>query len=300
MKWLLFLFLILLITSCGPKKTPVADKPVATIDTAAIVLHDAVQPDSSRIADSLIQLHNRDSLYAIKPIRIFTTDGKGDCYDKMIAATIDTLNASMNDGHFIDTFFNKYNKNGDLVSVRYVYKNKPFIIEVLDADPGNYDKRKIFIDGAQLIPGKNMDVSITDDYATSIYVNGANFLKFGNKEYLYVTGGISMCNGMGCGIFYYILYDPAIKKAMLIRQLRTDFVRGYDTNTESPVFIKMSEEGYDDELACFHYSGKAYRFDGTGKVKKLLDKKGNQYYFNGYSKADNYDSIFILSGNFRH
>lgn len=103
---------------------------------------------------------------------------------------------------------------------------------------------------------------------------------------------------MGCGASYSLLYDPAIKKAMILQQFRCDFIKGYDKKNNTPVFINMNAfHEQSDDYRCYLTSGKVYRFTQTGKVKPVRDKAGKQIEFTAYSK--NVDSaVHVIKGNF--
>ena len=86
---------------------------------------------------------------------------------------------------------------------------------------------------------------------------------------------------------------------MAIAQFRLrEFRIGYDKVNQAPVFMMMD----DTELAlpgyAFDQEGKAYIFNRAGKVVPAIDKKGKQYYLKAYARDRNYDTLYVLEGNF--
>jgi hypothetical protein len=102
---------------------------------------------------------------------------------------------------------------------------------------------------------------------------------------------------MGCGVAYYLLYDPAPRKAMLLQQFRTDFITGYDKTTNCPVFIDVGGDDWEPNILfqCFIYSGKVYHLAPGCKIKRTLNKAGKQYHFTAYSR-DGGNTIVLLNG----
>lgn len=299
MKIPLLLCLILATIACNYKPQPV----IANISTDTIIpaADTAFNPytDADRIKDSLQFIHKRDSFLAIKPLAILTSK-KEDLIDKLIATVIDTNGVTRIPLSFSDTTITKYDKDDMPVSRRQILKNNRFFIEVFYREDDVYKPGKLFINGRPFRAGIEIDTSVSGSfYADNIEIDGEDcaILKFGAKEYLLLSGGMSNCNGSACGVKYYLLYDPVIRKAMLLQQFRGIFITGYDKKTNSPVFIDMyvslEKEPY---FNVFKFAGKVYRFDHTGKIKRMMDASGKQHYFSGYSTYY-YDSLIVVNGN---
>jgi hypothetical protein len=145
-----------------------------------------------------------------------------------------------------------------------VLKNSRFTIEVIDPDY-SWSNREIII----------------------------NYI-----EYLLLVGGTERCNGMGCGTRFYLLYDPVIKKAMIMQQFRSDLIAGYDKKNKTPLFIDVANNyTQHGEYQCFLISGKVYQFNHAGKAKPVCDKAGKQIEFTAWSKDFDH-RIHLIKGNF--
>jgi len=299
MKHTLLVCLVMVATACKQKSQPI---PANNPKDSTIFVMDTVTGGSLNkeyIEDSLLQVHKRDSFYAIKPITTFISDAKGDAYKKLIATIIDTNGVTRIPLKFTDTTISKFDRNNGPFCIRDIYKNNRFVVEVLSPDE-EHGPRRLFINGHELRAGIEIDTSISGSaYTDDIDFSLEEFalLKFGEKEYLFLAGNIYHCNGMGCGVVYYILYDPATRKAMLLKQFRTEFITGYDKATHSPVFIDVGDEGWRfvNLYKGFIYSGKAYRLDHTMKIKRALNNAGKQYHFTAYSRNGG-DTIVLIKG----
>lgn len=294
------IYLSVCLLACGQQKQPAL--PVGDNDTALAAIDSAFDSytDEERRADSLQHVRVRDSFYAIKPMFVFRTDAAGDCFDKLIAAYIDTNSVTWKPLALTDTVITTRDKEENILSKRQICKNKRFVVEVFGPGEQNYVPRKLIINGLELRPGKELDTTHAGMWWNHFLIinnENAHLLKYGSKEYLFLSGHMENCNGNACGVAFYILYDPLIKKAMLLEQLRTDFNTGYDKKNNTPVFIVAEEgSGFNDEFNCYIYSAKVYRFDNRGKVKAIVDKSGKPLYYKGYYKAEG-DSIVLLEGN---
>lgn len=289
------ILLLLAFMACKQKNQPAAVTVQPLTDTAIGPYTEVDNLHNSR----RIQ-HERDSFYAIQPQAVFITDKKSQALRKLIAATIDTSGVTITPIKFSDTTIRTYDKEENPVSERNIYKNKRFTIEVADRNLNEFAPKKIFVNGQELRPGIEMDTtSYYDEYFYHFELNNEDcaIMKFGNKDYLFLTGGIGNCNGTACGVNFYILYDPVIRKAMVVEQFRSEFIAGYDQKKKTPLFIDMSGANeYDDLLQCFMMEGKAYRLDGNCKAKPVTDKAGKQLYFTAYSKDDP-DTVKLIAGN---
>jgi hypothetical protein len=219
----------------------------------------------------------------------------------VIAAAIDTSGITIKPIKFSDTIINTYDKVGNPVSERHIYKSKRFTIEVADRDLNEFAPNKIIVNGLELRPGIELDTTTYyyDEYFYhfSIYDDRCAIMKFGNKEYLFLTGGIGNCGGKACGVKFFILYDPVIRKATVLQQYRSEFIPGYDPKNKTPLFIDMSsEDEYDYLLKCLMIEGKVFRVDANCKTKPVTDKAGKQLYFTAYSN-DNADTVKLIAGN---
>ncbi|MFT3822911.1 MAG: hypothetical protein QM731_03285 [Chitinophagaceae bacterium] len=296
MRKLLFIFLAIAAVACKHKQQPATDSSAVLLDTVTRPSYS----EKDRVRDSSNRRHAIDSFYAIKPRAVFRGDEKTDGFYSMVAALIDTVNVTKTPLSFSDTTIYTYNKKQQPVSRRDVYKSNRFVIELLDPDVEGGTAKQLFINGRKLRAGIEVDTSVSGaSYTKMLGINAddCRLMKIGNKEYLFIAGEIDNCNGMGCGVRYYILYDPRIHKAMLLQQFRADFVVGYDGQYKTPVFFDLaSQDELNGYFQCFLSSGTLHRFDAAGKIKPVTDPMGKQYSFNAYSK-DGVDSFMLVSAN---
>jgi hypothetical protein len=285
MNKLLLLLFSLAAASCYNKPQP-GNNTIGIQDTITPLTDTAIAPAYAQpgAADSLAR-HYRDSLDAIKPVAVFTFDKEGDPFDKLVARMIDTTGIVKQVGGFRDTTLITTTKNEKLIAERHIIKGKGYVVEVSQRDETPYGAKKLFINGRAMRPGKEIDTSLSGTiYTEVIDIDAAEcaILRYGAREYLFLPGYIKNCNGMGCGVSFYILYDPLIKKAMLLQQFRTSFLDGYDVAGQTPVFIDMEQD-------IDNYSrnaGKVYRFNHQGRIEKVLNRAGRSYFFEGYWKND--------------
>ena len=164
-----------------------------------------------------------------------------------------------------------------------------------------FSPKKISINGRELRPGIGIDTSLHYDdffYHFGLAEDACAIMKFGAKEYLFLTGYISQCNGSGCGISFYMLYDPVVKKAMLLKQFRSEFIAGYDKKNNTPLFIDMEERDEFNYLyQCFINSDKVYRLDGRCNIKPVTDSKGEQLHFTAFFTDSGIDTVKLIAGN---
>jgi hypothetical protein len=294
------IFLLLAFMACKQKKQPAT--AIAKTDTITAVMDTAVVPYTAadHMQDSLERRHTRDSFYAIQPQAVFITDKKSQAFRKLIAAAIDTSGVTITPIQFSDTTIRTFDKEENLVSVRNIYKSNRFTVQVFDRNVEQFIPKKISVNGHELRAGIEIDTSLYYDkyfYHFDLSNEECAIIKFGNKDYLFLTGGIGNCNGMACGVNFYILYDPVIRKGMLLQQFRSEFIAGYDKKTKTPLFVDMSGANeYNDLLQCFMIEGKIYRLNGNCKAKPVTDKAGKQLYFTAYSKDDP-DTVKLIAGN---
>jgi hypothetical protein len=291
------IFLLLAFMACKQKHQPAA--AIAKTDTIT-AMDTAIAPYTAadQLQDSLEWRHSIDSFYAIQPQTVFITDNKTQADRKLIAAAIDTSGVTITPIQFSDTAIRTYDKEGNAVSERSIYKSKRFTVQVFDPNIEEFAPKKIYVNGQELRAGIEMDTSLYYDeyfYHFELYYDECAIMKFGNKDYLFLHGYISNCSGMACGVNFYILYDPVIRKALLLQQFRSEFIAGYDQKNKTPLFIDMSGS-YNDLFQCFIRAGIVYRLNHNCKVKPVTDEAGKPLHFTAWSK-DDYDTVKLIAGN---
>ncbi|MBO9636120.1 MAG: hypothetical protein J7578_23655 [Chitinophagaceae bacterium] len=284
--------LILLVAACHNPKGP--GKRSITRDTA---LRDknAIPMNGNTEADPLADARYMDSFFSVKPVAVFISDKTGDGLQKLTASFIDTTGIILHPLVSQKKSVRQIDKDSLRYSYTWVKGQQRFNVQVIrPAEAIHDDPRKILINGKLLRPGLELDTSLVDSgYEAVILIDSAILMTFGSKEYLYLTGHVDDCNGIGCSLFYNILYDPAAHKGMIAQQFRSDLTMGYDRENDQPVFIY--NEGYNDmdnQLRAVLLSGKVYSWNAKDGVKPFLNRKKQQLQFEGYFKYDN-DSIFM-------
>lgn len=303
MKWLPFFIGLLVFYSCQTI-TKKNKQPEVLVDSGRAEISGYKNSGDSVYWEEKGEwvLQSRKEFLLREPLRIFISDDSADAIDKMITAIIDTMRVISLPYVFSEKVISEYDSMHDRLSKDHVYKGGSYTIRLKADDFFDHSKRRLFINGLELLPGKDIDTSISwSGFPDDIGLDKGDFriMKFANKEYLYLRGYIEKCNGIGCGYSYHILYDPVIRKAMIIDQFRIcDFKLGVDPVTQSPVFMKME----DTELAPPNYAideeGKAYLFNRSGKIVPYTSSVKKQYYLKAYARDDNFDTLYVLDGVF--
>jgi hypothetical protein len=303
MRILPFFIVLSAIASCSLKNNkdkkivaPVVDSIIPAMDTAIISM-----PAYDPISDSIYLKHKRDSFYAVKPAYLFTSKEKSAGFDKLIAAAIDTNAVLSSAANFKSVETYRYDRNSIPISKTFTHTNNNYKIQVITTDLEVYKRKKILINGKPLRWGKDIDTSLTGGYISYyIELNQQDFrlIKFGQKEFLYMSGYIEKCNGNGCGVSYHLLYDPEINKAVAMQQYRIkEFYTGKCGTHNQLDFLVLADYDHNYLYNYFPVAAKAYSFSPNGKIIPARDIKGKQFYFDGYS-VDDPDNISILKANF--
>lgn len=297
-----FTILLLAFMACKQKNSTPAS--IAKTDTISPLRDTAILPYTvaDHLRDSLEWRHKLDSFYAIKPIATYRPDTNGYYYNNLVADVIDTTGVTTTPLVFAETTIAKLDKKGnDIIYQRHILKNNRFTVEVIASGRNLENRREIIINRHKLRYGIELDTSLLGtQFADRIDIDPTecSLMTFGTKEYLFLKGYIEMCSGMACGVSYYLLYDPAIKKAMILEQFRCKFNKGYDKKNNTPVFINMAPfNEHTPEYQCYLTTGKVYRFTHTGKIKPVYSKTGKPINFTAW--CSNLDSpVYVIKGNF--
>lgn len=250
------------------------------------------------IADSLEKKRKQDSLYAIKPIAVFTSTAKAEAYANLIYHFIDTTGVTQIPFNFSSQTIYTYNKNQEPVARTRIYRSKRFVIKIFSPSVSEYLPQKLYINGREMRAGIEIDTSLSGSfYIDNIDLNPeeCKLMIFGNRELLFLHGGIEKCVGSSCGVNYYILFDPLLQKAVLLQQFRSTFVAGYDAKNKVPVILIQSND-LNFFYNIFIAAGKVYYLDRFGKIQSSVDNRNQQYYFNAYS-PDGIDTMILTEGN---
>jgi len=303
MKMLPFFMLIFSIFSCSRKDNKQQEKVPAAIDSIIPLFDTSIVPSNpyDHDADSIYIQRQRDSFYSIKPEYVFTTTGNISSFDKLTAAAMDTSKAiTVNHGFTLVESYT-YNKDSMPLSKTATYSGRNYTIKVVTKDLEDYQQKQIFINDKRMIWGRDIDLSLTRSdisYAIALSPEDCKLIRFRGKEFLYLQGYIEKCNGKGCNVNYYLLYDPVLRKAIAVEQYmsRQLNVGKFGTNSQLGFLVF---DNYDQNYLyqCFPVAAKAYLFSENGKIIPAKNKQGKQYYFDGYVIA-NPDSIRIIKANF--
>lgn len=288
------IFLLLAFIACKQRNHSAASTQPGLVDTIIAPITSDLLPDSLR------HQYIIDSFFAVQPKAVFITDEKGESTRKLIATAIDTSGVTKTPIIFTDTTLTTFDAEQSPLAERHIYKSERFTVEVANKHVNKFGAKDIIINGQPIRAGIELDTSL--GYSESFYRfilmhNDCALMKFGNKEYLFLQGGIEKCTGNAWGVFYYILYDPEIKKAMLFSQFRIYFFAGYDKTTNSPTFLDMSgSQEYHFFCECFLTMGRVFKL-GTGcKPKPVTDNAGKQLNFVAYS-PNSADTLLLVEGN---
>lgn len=301
MKPYLLLFIPLAWLAC---KNRSAAPTSATARDSTVLYDTAYLPfnqDSIRIAGSIERAHVLDSFHAVKPLAVFRWEGDHDPFYKMIQPVVDTQLLVRMLIPFSGTTIYKYNKEQMPLSCRHVYKSKGLVVEVRNPDFERYSRPyTIHVNGRLLRMGIEIDTALSSpEYvdAFDLSPDECYYLAAGNRKLLLLTGGIDKCNGTGCGVSFYIVYDLVKHKGFLLQQFRSDFVAGIDRRTGDLIFFNMDDRhDYNYLYQGFFESGKAFVFDRQNRISPYRDSLGVQYHFNAFCGGES-DSLRLLSGN---
>ncbi len=291
----------ILAVACKYKQQPTIpptnkDTALAAVDT---VINYNPYTDADRIRDSLERKHLLDSFYSIKPLAVFKPAGNKEAIDMLVANFIDTTGVVRIPVAFSDTTIYKYNKQQEPIAERQICRSKRYVIEIFDTYEDYTIPNKLFINGRELRAGLEIDTSLSGPFylhSLTIDADKSCVMKFGAKEYLFISGYVRGCSGLACSVSFYILYDPATRKATLIEEFQSDFFAGYDKKSNSPVFINTAN-GNNGLFECYFFSGKAYLLDKTNRIKPFIGKDGKQVEYDAYSN-DGINSLILTSATF--
>jgi hypothetical protein len=301
--WLLLLF----VPACLQP-----DKPSANIlpvtDTAIVPAMDsaigAIPYD--RVADSLRTVHLRDSFYAHPVVKRFVTDVQGNALLKLAAWCTDTLPVHRTTLVFTEKEDRLYNKEQLPVQIKYTYRHPAYTITLTNNRPDEYHTRNITINGKPVRPGIELDVSLMDgDWINNLSLDRYSFtsLNIGGQNWLLLEGGIEKCNGIGCGVRYFILYDPLLKRGVAVQQFRMAFlIIGYNKTSKRPELVIMDDADYNAWMQLLNCSGTLYTITPQAKIKAIKDRHALPRNFVGYypyNDKDTSEYICIRQHNMR-
>jgi hypothetical protein len=261
----------------------------------------------NRAADSVRTVHLRDSFYAHPVVKRFITDGQGNALLKLVAWCTDTLPVQRTALIFTEAEDRLYNKEQLPTQVKYTYRNPAYTITLTDNRPDEYHTRKLTINGKPVRPGIELDVSLmNEEWIQYLSLDKTAFteLKIGGQNWLLLEGGIEKCNGMGCGVRYFILYNSLLNRGIVVQQFRMALlIIGYNKTTAQPEMVVMDDADYNAWLQLLNCSGTLYTVTPQGKIKSIKDRYGLPRSFEGYypyNDKDSSEQICIRRHNMRY
>jgi hypothetical protein len=303
------LCLVVLVTSACHQAHKPSSPVLPGTDTTTLPVFDTaivIAVPYDRVADSLRTVHLRDSFYAQPVVRRFTTDAQGNALLKLAAWCTDTLPVSRTPLLFTETEDRLYDKKQQPIQIKYTYRHPAYIITLTDNRPGEYYTRKIAINGKPLRPGIELDVSLmNEDWVQNLDLDKASFteLRIGDQQWLLLEGGLEKCNGIGCGIRYFILYNPLNNRGVVVQQFRMALlITGYNKTTQQPELVVMDDAEYNALLRTENCSGNLYTITPSGKIKAVRDQHTLPRSFVGYYPYNDQDTseyICIRQHNMR-
>jgi hypothetical protein len=299
--------ILLVVSACRPTaKDPAALLPV--YDTAIVPAVDSgiVAVPYDRVADSLRTVHLRDSFYARPTVKRFVTDVQGNALLKLAAWCTDTLPVHRTTLVFTEKEDRLYNKEQLPIQIKYTYRHPAYTITLTNNRPDEYHTRNITINGKPVRPGIELDVSLMgEEWIQHLSLDNTGFteLTIGGQKWLLLEGGIEKCNGIGCGVRYFILYDPLQKRGVAVQQFRMEFlIIGYNKISKQPELVVMDDADYNAFLQLKNCSGTLYTITPSGKIKAVRDRHALPRNFVGYypyNDKDTSEYICIRQHNMR-
>jgi hypothetical protein len=301
MKWFLFFLTYTAVISCNQNNGIVTSSQKDTLsplyDTTIVAYTSA-----SRSEDSLDAIKKRDSFYSIRPIQIFISDKKADCWSKLKASFIDTTLVKITSIKVSYKEFTTFDKEQIPVAKQYAFTSNEFSVKLKDNCYGDYYPREFYINNKKMQPPVDLDTSISGNwFITNIMLTETEFykMKIAHRNFYMAKGYVEKCNGTACGVLYFLLYDADNKKTIIFHQFRDEELRiGYDLKTGNIELMATRDMEYIDTWQCITYSGNVFSIAPNGKVVSKKGKNGKPVCFAGYSTFSGVDSLNVTDANY--
>lgn len=289
---------VVLVAAC--KQSP--QSPAASVVDTAIVIpamdSGIVAQPYDRVADSLRIVHLRDSFYAQAPVLRFVDEKEKDALFQLAAWCTDTLPVRRTALQFTEKQDQLFNKAQVPTQINYTYQNPRYTVTLTDNHPEEYAPRQLAVNGKRLRPGIELDTSlIGKEWLSHISLDASGFtaIEIDKRPWLLMEGGIEKCNGIGCGVRYFILYNPLQNRGIALRQLRMQLlILGFDKANQQPMVVAMEDADFNYLLQHENCSGALYTIDQQGKLQAVKDKKGEPKGFEGYYPMNDWDTCACI------
>lgn len=104
--------------------------------------------------------------------------------------------------------------------------------------------------------------------------------KFNNDEIIFLEFTSSPCNGLGCSVSDYLIYNVTNKKINLFGSFRTANLNLYDFPfNEKLNYIATEYKGDFHGATPIHFISRIYSMDNHGLFKVNKDKSGKEFYY---------------------
>lgn len=298
MKWVSVLFLFIGATSCI-KQGETAVEETYRSDTVLVQMDTAIArvPAWDPVADSLADVRERDSFFAIPPCKVFISNPASFCWDQCAAFFLDTTKVYRERLKVKYEFEPVTNWKSELVANRYRYTWDNFTLEVYEPDPESYHPQQFTMNGWPLKPGGRLDTSVAGDwFLSTISLSEDDFwhLTVGPRHFIEATGFIRHCNGKACGQLYHFLYDLENHKALVIDEYRGyRLYAGYNTRSGNVEFLKR-DEGLSEQYNCLFEEGKLLTVFPNGRISYKTTNDGNIVGYKAYFPLNGKEDRLVL------
>lgn len=281
-------------TACKPSPKPSAAPMTDTVIVTPVMDSGIVAEPHDRVADSLRIVCLRDSFYAQAPVVRFADEKGNDALLQLAAWCTDTLPVRSTALQFSEKEDQQFNKVQVPTQINYTYRNPRYTVTLTDNHPEEYALRELAVNGKRLRPGIELDTSlIGQEWLSHLSLDASSFaaIEINRQPWLLMEGGIEKCNGMGCGVRYFILYNPLQNRGIALRQFRMQrLVLGFDKVNQQPMVVAMDDADFNYLLQYENCSGALYAINQQGRLQAAKDKHGKPKRFEGYYPMNSWDT----------
>ena len=284
-------WVLVLATACKQPVNPTLSViPLAdsTLDTAIVLA------PYDRVADSLRILHLRDSFYAQPPVLRFADEKESDGLLKLAAWCTDTLPVRRMSLSFTEKEDRTYNAAQEPTQIKYIYRHPLYTVILTDNHPDMYAPRQLAVNGRPLRLGIELDTTLVgNEWLSHLSLDANDFsaIQINRSPWLLLEGGIEKCNGLGCGIRYYILYNPQQNRGIVLRQFRmARLIIGFDKAKGQPTVVVMDDADFNELFQYENCSGALYTITLHGRIQAVKDRYGQPKRFEGYYPMNERDT----------
>ncbi|MFV0529967.1 MAG: hypothetical protein ACK5MD_00820 [Flavobacteriales bacterium] len=162
------------------------------------------------------------------------------------------------------------------------YKIGKNTIQIFKKDSLNIDwikinSNKITIENLKII-NPRVDGKIEDMFCNSI--QKIKLYNFNNDEIIFLEFTSHPCNGLGCSVSDYLIYDIKNNQVNLFGNFRTANLDFYNFPFDKKLnYISTEYQGDFHGATPIHFISRVYSMDNKGKFQLEKDLKGKEYYY---------------------